>query len=159
MWVPPITRSLENRKDGLGTCHVTAQMPRACELTTGETPHGTSMIEKAAALASTLIRPLLTQGAPSPASGRRDAHDHFPYSRRTTMRAYQMQLALPFGGLYSALPIATAVSAMRFEKPHSLSYQDSTRTKVPSITLVWSMWNVAECGSWLKSIETLGAVV
>ena len=32
--------------------------------------------------------------------------------------------------------IATAVSAMRFEKPHSLSYQDSTRTKLPSITLV-----------------------
>ena len=32
--------------------------------------------------------------------------------------------------------IATAVSAMRFEKPHSLSYQESTRTKLPSITLV-----------------------
>ncbi len=32
--------------------------------------------------------------------------------------------------------IATAVSAMRFEKPHSLSYQDSTRTNLPSITLV-----------------------
>ena len=32
--------------------------------------------------------------------------------------------------------IATAVSAMRFEKPHSLSYQESTRTKLPSMTLV-----------------------
>ena len=32
--------------------------------------------------------------------------------------------------------MATAVSAMRLEKPHSLSYQDSTRTKLPSITLV-----------------------
>ncbi len=32
--------------------------------------------------------------------------------------------------------IATAVSAMRFEKPHSLSYQESTRTKSPSMTLV-----------------------
>src|SRR6202020_111526 len=32
--------------------------------------------------------------------------------------------------------IATAVSAIRFEKPHSLSYQESTRTNLPSITLV-----------------------
>ena len=50
--------------------------------------------------------------------------------------------------------IATAVSDMRFEKPHSLSYQDRIDTKVPSITLVWSMWKIEECGSWLKSIET-----
>ena len=35
--------------------------------------------------------------------------------------------------------IETAVSAMRFEKPHSLSYQDITRTSVPLMTLVWSM--------------------
>src|SRR5262245_26185338 len=59
----------------------------------------------------------------------------------------------------SNLPIATAVSAMRLEKPHSLSYQDITRTSVPLMTLVWSMWNVDECGSWLKSIETLGSLV
>src|ERR1700722_4236704 len=37
---------------------------------------------------------------------------------------------------YSSLPIATAVSAMRFEKPHSLSYQAITRTSVPFCTLV-----------------------
>src|SRR5205085_10611330 len=60
---------------------------------------------------------------------------------------------------YSSFPIATAVSAMRLEKPHSLSYQDITRTSVPFCTLVWSTWKVDECGSWLKSIETLGAVV
>src|ERR1700760_3546648 len=60
---------------------------------------------------------------------------------------------------YSSFPIATAVSAMRLEKPHSLSYQLITRTKLPFWTLVWSMWKVDECGSWLKSIETLGAVV
>lgn len=53
-----------------------------------------------------------------------------------------------------SLPMATAVSAMRFEKPHSLSYQDRTRQKVPSITLVWSMWNTEEWLSWLKSEET-----
>src|SRR5664279_3295097 len=58
-----------------------------------------------------------------------------------------------------SLPIATAVSAMRLEKPHSLSYHDITRTSVPSITLVWSMWKIDECGSWLKSMETLGASV
>ena len=45
---------------------------------------------------------------------------------------------------------------MRLEKPHSLSYQLMTRTSVPSMTLVWSMWKVDECGSWLKSIETFG---
>ena len=60
---------------------------------------------------------------------------------------------------YSSFPIATAVSDMRFEKPHSLSYHAITRTSVPFCTLVWSMWKVAECGSWLKSIETFGAVV
>ena len=36
-------------------------------------------------------------------------------------------------------PIATAVSDMRFEKPHSLSYHVRIRHMVPSITLVWSM--------------------
>ena len=59
----------------------------------------------------------------------------------------------------ASLPIATAVSTMRLEKPHSLSYHDITRTSVPSITLVWSMWKTDECGSWLKSLETLGASV
>src|SRR5208283_2451023 len=33
------------------------------------------------------------------------------------------------------LAIATAVSDMRLEKPHSLSYQERTRTNVPSMTL------------------------
>ncbi len=32
--------------------------------------------------------------------------------------------------------IATAVSAIRFEKPHSLSYHDITRTKFPLMTFV-----------------------
>ena len=53
-----------------------------------------------------------------------------------------------------SLPIATAVSAMRLEKPHSLSYQVRIEHIVPSITLVWSMWKIEECGSWLKSDET-----
>src|SRR5260370_92994 len=61
--------------------------------------------------------------------------------------------------LQISLPIATAVSTMRLEKPHSLSYHDITRTSVPSITLVWSMANTDECASWLKSLETLGTSV
>ena len=40
------------------------------------------------------------------------------------------------GKIQISLPIATAVSAMRFEKPHSLSYQLRMRTILPSITLV-----------------------
>ena len=63
------------------------------------------------------------------------------------------------GSRQISFAMATAVSAMRFEKPHSLSYQASTRTRVPSITLVWSMWKVDEAGSWLKSIETFGSCV
>src|SRR5213076_3509397 len=59
----------------------------------------------------------------------------------------------------SSFPIATAVSAMRLEKPHSLSYQATMRTNVPPSTLVWSMPKVAECGSWLRSLETSGALV
>src|SRR5207302_2284995 len=37
---------------------------------------------------------------------------------------------------YPSFPIAAAVSTMRLEKPHSLSYQLSTRTSLPSITAV-----------------------
>jgi len=59
----------------------------------------------------------------------------------------------------SSLPMATAVSAMRLEKPHSLSYHARMRTMVPSSTLVWSMWNTDECGSWLKSLLTSGSSV
>ena len=37
---------------------------------------------------------------------------------------------------YFAFTIASVISSMRFEKPHSLSYQLSTLTSVPSITRV-----------------------
>ena len=37
---------------------------------------------------------------------------------------------------YSNLPMTPAVSTMRLEKPHSLSYQLNTRTNLPSITAV-----------------------
>ena len=48
---------------------------------------------------------------------------------------------------------------MRFEKPHSLSYQAQTLTVVPSMTFVMVASYTEERGSWLKSIETSGASV
>src|SRR5216683_2361918 len=87
---------------------------------------------------------MAVRGRPQKQHGRRKA----PAGRR-----------IPTGITYSSLPIATAVSAMRLEKPHSLSYQATMRTNVPPRTLVWSMPNVAECGSWLRSDETSGSLV
>src|SRR5947207_5812124 len=48
---------------------------------------------------------------------------------------------------------------MRLEKPHSLSYHERTRTKVLSSTWVWVTSNVELCGSWLKSTDTVGALL
>src|SRR6202012_605789 len=59
---------------------------------------------------------------------------------------------------YFALASATAVSSMRFEKPHSLSYQLDTFTRRPD-TLVSVASNVDEAGLWLKSIDTSGALL
>jgi len=59
---------------------------------------------------------------------------------------------------YFAAIIATDVSSIRFEKPHSLSYQLITRTKVPPITLVSFNAKIEERLSWLKSVETSGSV-
>jgi len=41
-------------------------------------------------------------------------------------------------GYCRSRPMAAATSAIRDEKPHSLSYQASTRTVRPPTTLVWS---------------------
>src|SRR5918996_1385121 len=49
--------------------------------------------------------------------------------------------------------MATAVSLMRFEKPHSLSYQATTRQKVPSTTWVLGRSKIELRESWLKSVE------
>ena len=54
---------------------------------------------------------------------------------------------------------SAAVSLMRFEKPHSLSYQDSTRTSPPSTTCVCVASKVEEAGLWLKSMLTSGSVL
>ena len=55
--------------------------------------------------------------------------------------------------------MATAVSAMRVEKPHSLSYQLSTRRQPPSTTWVCGRATVEEAAMWLKSMETSGSLV
>ncbi len=52
-----------------------------------------------------------------------------------------------------------AVSAMRVEKPHSLSYQLSTRAMRPPTTWVWGRAKVDELATWLKSVETSGSSV
>src|SRR5260370_17040045 len=48
---------------------------------------------------------------------------------------------------------------MRLEKPHSLSYHERTRTKVLSSTWVCVTSKVELCGSWLKSTDTVGALL
>lgn len=45
---------------------------------------------------------------------------------------------------YPSLAISVAVSTMRLEKPHSLSYQLTTRTSLPSITAVSRLSTVDE---------------
>src|SRR5512139_1881956 len=60
---------------------------------------------------------------------------------------------------YLAFIRATVVSSIRLLKPHSLSYQLDTFTRVPSATLVRVASKMLECGSWLKSTETSGAVL
>lgn len=53
---------------------------------------------------------------------------------------------------------ATVVSSIRLLKPHSLSYQLDTFTRRPD-TFVSVESKIDERGSWLKSLETSGAVL
>ena len=57
------------------------------------------------------------------------------------------------------LPNSAAVSDIRLEKPHSLSYQLITRASCPSTTAVCVASKVEEAGLWLKSTLTSGAVL
>ena len=52
----------------------------------------------------------------------------------------------------------TQRSATRQEYPHSLSYQASTLIRLP-ITLVLRASNMALCGSWITSADTIGSSV
>src|SRR6202035_3328135 len=57
------------------------------------------------------------------------------------------------------LPNRAAVSDIRLEKPHSLSYQPNTRASAPSTTAVCVASKVHDAGQWLKSTLTSGAVL
>src|SRR5262249_15440837 len=57
---------------------------------------------------------------------------------------------------YSFFPTRRETSRIRFEKPHSLSYHDSTLAKLPSMTWVSRLSKIEEYGLWLKSLETSG---
>ena len=50
-------------------------------------------------------------------------------------------------------------SMMRLEYPHSLSYQETTFTSVPSMTLVSCPSTIDEWGSFWMSVETIGSSV
>ena len=45
---------------------------------------------------------------------------------------------------------------MRFEKPHSLSYQLWTSTRSPPTTWVWAASTIDECELPMKSVDTSG---
>ena len=55
---------------------------------------------------------------------------------RTAERTFATPLLTGVGAFYFALTKASVVSSMRLEKPHSLSYQLHTLTRVPPITWV-----------------------
>src|SRR5581483_5199525 len=62
----------------------------------------------------------------------------------------ERRIAIP----YSFRPIYKATSRIRLEKPHSLSYHDSTLTKLLSITLVRAESKIDDEGLPLKSTDT-----
>src|SRR4029079_19413657 len=59
-------------------------------------------------------------------------------------------------GVHISLPMTAAVSFIRLEKPHSLSYQETTRQNVPSTTCVPGRSKMELNGLSLKSVETSG---
>ena len=92
-----------------------------------------------------------------------------------TLRSTRTSTRLPFTSTWSRVRNAVMRGPARFGRLDQLAHRHGgvghavgeapfvvvpaiTRTSVPSITLVWSMWKIEECGSWLKSIETLGCV-
>ena len=63
------------------------------------------------------------------------------------------------GAAYLALNIALAVRSICWQKPHSLSYQASTLTMLPLLTLVRVASKVEPSVLWLKSDDTSGRVL
>src|SRR4051812_33047035 len=82
-----------------------------------------------------------------------------PRSNFQGLRATRGRIAAPRFAPAQRLPNRAAVSDIRLEKPHSLSYQPMTRAIAPSTTAVCVASNVHEAGQWLKSIDTSGCVL
>ena len=87
----------------------------------------------------------------SPAEERIVARYEKPRRAITPCRQrYESRLTLPYSRQNSlrrqACAIATEVSSIRLEKPHSLSYQLRTLTRPPSLTFVWADAKIDECG-------------
>src|SRR5436853_5246084 len=78
-------------------------------------------------------------------------------AHRRRMGGKEIGHDIPFGRYRAAIK-AIVVSSMRLENPHSLSYHEDTLTSLPE-TLVRVASNTEERASWLKSIETRGAVL
>ena len=57
-----------------------------------------------------------------------------------------------------SLPMRRPCRPCGSRSPTRCRTRTGSSTKLPSITLVWSRWKIEECGSWLKSIETLRLV-
>jgi len=74
-----------------------------------------------------------------------------------TLGASRLDLSRETGEVFAAykLPSSTAVSNIRLEKPHSLSYQPITRVRAPSTTAVCVESKVHDAGQWLKSMLLL----
>ena len=75
------------------------------------------------------FRTAASQSMPSPTTG--NGPEGPPYRARQRARGKRRR------SNYFAAISASVASSIRLEKPHSLSYQDSTFTSVPSITRVW----------------------
>jgi len=89
--------------------------------------------------------------------------DHPVGERNVEVRAHQHPPARGLEGahrLFAVLhryAIRSRPSTTRFEKPHSLSYQASTLTRVPSSTLVESASKTLLAGLPITSDETMGS--
>ena len=77
---------------------------------------------------------------------------------RTRWLATASPSSVRTGTAYSR-PNRAAVSDMRLEKPHSLSYQPITRASAPSTTAVCVASKLQEAGEWLKSMLTSFSVL
>ena len=88
-----------------------------------------------------------------------DAHQHALALHVDVVEgAERVHDALGSVSVRSACPSPRRCRPCGWRSPIRCRTTTSRAPSVPSITLVWSMWKIDECGSWLKSIETFGCV-